>query len=405
MDKIVIVGGGAAGVAAAETLRQEGYVGRLALLCAETELPYHRPPLSKQVLTGAWDSGRTRLHEASHYADLGIRLVPGQASDLDTAARTVLLQDGYQLGYDHLVIATGVRPRLLPAGHDLSGVHVLRSARDATALRDAFAASASVVIVGAGFLGMEVAAAAVTRGLRVTVVEPLDQPMIRQVGPLVGAAVARLHREHGVDVRTGTLVTGLAGAGSGTTRGRVTGVVLSNGSVIPAECVVIAIGSVPATEWLHGSGLTVGNGVQCDEFCRAAPGVYAAGDVASWIHPGYRRRLRIEHWMHAAEQGTAAARNLLRDAKKGSGDPQPFAPVPYFWTDQYKVKIQVHGDPDLAGCTAIVVDGSVDEGRFVALYRKDGIVTAVLGWNAAARVGGYRKLLADQRTAGSPHPG
>jgi NADPH-dependent 2,4-dienoyl-CoA reductase/sulfur reductase-like enzyme len=393
MDKIVIVGGGAAGVAAAETLRQEGYVGRLMLLCAEAELPYDRPPLSKQVLTGAWDSGRTRLREAGHYADLGIRLVPGQASGLDTAARTVLLQDGCQLGYDHLVIATGVRPRFLPAGHDLAGVHVLRSVGDATALRDAFAASASVVIVGAGFLGMEVAAAAAARGLQVTVVDPLDQPMTRQVGPLVGAAVARLHREHGVAVRTGTLVTGLAG----TVSGQVTGIVLSNGSTIPAECVVIAIGSVPATEWLHGSGLSVSDGVQCDEFCRAAPGVYAAGDVASWIHPGYRRRLRIEHWMHAAEQGTAAARNLLRDAKKGSGAPEPFAPVPYFWTDQYKVKIQVHGDPDLAGCTATVADGSVDEGKFVALYRKDGIVTAVLGWNAAARLPRYRKLLACQQ--------
>lgn len=401
MDKIVIVGGGAAGVAAAETLRQEGYVGRLALLCAEAELPYDRPPLSKQVLTGAWDSGRTRLREASHYADLGIRLVPGQASGLDTVARTVLLQDGCELGYDHLVIATGVRPRLLPAGHDLAGVHVLRSARDATALRDAFAASASVVIVGAGLLGMEVAAAAATRGLRVTVVDPLDQPMTRQVGPLVGAAVARLHREHGVAVRTGALVTGLTGTASG----RVTGVLLANGSVISAECVVIAIGSVPATEWLRGSGLTVGDGLECDEFCRAAPGVYAAGDVASWIHPGYRRRLRIEHWMHAVEQGTAAARNLLRGAKKRPGDPEPFAPVPYFWTDQYKVKLQVYGDPDLASGTATIAEGSVDEGRFVALYRKDGIVTAVLGWNAAARLPGYRKLLTDQRTAGSPHPG
>jgi len=182
-------------------------------------------------------------------------------------------------------------------------------------------------------------------------------------------------------------------------------VVRANGSVISAECVVIAIGSVPATEWLRGSGLTVGDGLECDEFCRAAPGVYAAGDVASWIHPGYRRRLRIEHWMHAVEQGTAAARNLLRGAKKRPGDPEPFAPVPYFWTDQYKVKLQVYGDPDLASGTATIAEGSVDEGRFVALYRKDGIVTAVLGWNAAARLPGYRKLLTDQRTAGSPHPG
>jgi NADPH-dependent 2,4-dienoyl-CoA reductase/sulfur reductase-like enzyme len=241
---------------------------------------------------------------------------------------------------------------------------------------------------------MEVAAAAVARGLRVTVVDPLEQPMIRQVGPLIGAAVARLHREHGVDVRTGILVSGLAGSADGTA-GRVTGVMLADGSVIPAECVVVAIGSVPATEWLHGSGLAAGDGVECDEFCQAGPGVYAAGDVASWIHRGYGRRLRIEHRMHATEQGAAAARNLLRGARPG--DAEPFAPVPYFWTDQYKVKIQVHGDPDLAGCTVAIADGSVDEGKFVALYRKDGMVTAVLGWNAAARLPGYRRLLLDRQ--------
>lgn len=385
MEKIVIVGGGAAGVAAAETLRAEGHAGPLTLLCGEPELPYERPPLSKQVLTGAWDSDRIRLREASSYSDLDIRLVPGHARALDASSRTVELSDGYRLGYDGLIITTGVRPRRLPAGRELAGVHVLRGYQDAVALREAFASNASVVIVGAGFLGMEVAAAAVTLGLRVTVLDPLAQPMIRQVGPVIGAAVASLHREHGVDVRTGTPVSGLTGED-----GQVAGVVLADGSVIPARCVLIAIGSVPAIEWLHGSGLPVGDGVVCDEYCRAAPGVYAAGDVASWPHAGFRRRMRVEHRIHAGEQGSAAARNLLY------GDTEPFAPLPYFWTDQYRVKIQVHGDPDLTDCTVTVEEGSVEEGKFVALYRKDGIVTAVLGWNAAGRIPGYRKLLLDQ---------
>lgn len=381
MDSIIVVGGGAAGVAAAETLRQDGYAGSLTMLCGEPELPYDRPPLSKQVLTGAWDRDRTRLREAAHYTGLGIRLVHGQADALDTSGRTVRLADGHALPYDGLVIATGARPRRLPAGHDLDGVHVLRGHPDVAALRTAFDAAQRVVIVGAGFLGMEVAAAARGLGLDVTVVDPLAQPMIRQVGPMVGACVARLHREHGVDLRTEVGVSQLRGEA-----GRVAGVALTDGQVLAADCVLVAIGAVPATDWLATSGLTVGDGVECDQYCRAAPGIYAAGDVASWVNPRYKRRMRVEHRMNATEQGTAAARNLLR------GDTEPFAPLPYFWTDQYNVKIQVHGYlPD--GCQAAIEEGSPDDGKFVALYRKDRVLTAVLGWNAPARVPAYRKLL------------
>ncbi len=396
-EKIVIVGGGAAGVAAAETLRQDGYTGPLTMLCGEPDLPYDRPPLSKQVLTGAWESDRTRLREAAHYAGLGIRLVHGRADALDTGGRTVRLAGGGILPFDGLVIATGVQPRRLPAGHDLAGVHVLRGHPDVAALRAAFldlsggarggrpprsgGASKRVVIVGAGFLGMEVAAAARGLGLDVTVVDPLAQPMIRQIGPLIGSCVARLHREHGVDLRTDVGVTELRGE-----NGRIAGVALTDGQVLAADCVLVAIGAVPATDWLATSGLTIGDGVECDEYCRAAPGIYAAGDVASWVNPRYKRRMRVEHRMNATEQGTAAARNLLR------GDTEPFAPLPYFWTDQYKVKIQVHGYlPE--GCQAAIEEGSVDDGKFVALYRKDGVLTAVLGWNAAGRLPGYRKLL------------
>jgi NADPH-dependent 2,4-dienoyl-CoA reductase/sulfur reductase-like enzyme len=383
MDRVVVVGAGAAGVAAAETLRQEGYAGSLTLLGDEPELPYDRPPLSKQVLAGAWDAERTRLRDAAHYVSLGIRLVHGRARALDARGRVVRLADGYTLGFDGLVIATGVRPRRLPAGHDLAGVHVLRGHPDVAALRAAFATAGRVVIVGAGFLGMEVAAAARGLGLDVTVVDPLAQPMIRQVGPLIGAAVARLHREHGVHLRTGAGVRELRGAG-----GAVTGVALTTGEVLPADCVLVAIGAVPATDWLRGSGLPLGDGIECDEYCRAAPGVYAAGDVASWVNPRYQRRMRVEHRMNATEQGAAAAQNLLH------ADSEPFAPLPYFWTDQYKTKIQVHGHlPE--GSAAAIEEGSPDDGKFVAVYQKDDRPVAVLGWNAPARLPAYRKLLLD----------
>jgi 3-phenylpropionate/trans-cinnamate dioxygenase ferredoxin reductase component len=381
MDSVLIVGGGAAGLAAVETLRSEGYAGALTMVCDEPELPYDRPPLSKQVLTGAWDAERTRFREAAHYADLGIRLVRGRAGALDADGRTVYLSDGYPLRFDGLIIATGVRPRRLPTGHELAGVHVLRDHPDVAALRTAFAGTPRVVIVGGGFLGMEVAAAARGLGLDVTVIEPLAQPMIRQVGPMIGAEVARLHREHGVDLRTGIGATELVGDG-----GVLTGVALTDGSVVPGECVLVAIGAVPATEWLGTSGLTIGDGVECDEFCRAAPGIYAAGDVASWVNPRYQRRMRVEHRMNATEQGRAAAVNLLK------GDVQPFAPLPYFWSDQYNVKIQVHGHRS-DGAEAAIEEGSPAEGKFVALYREDGAPTAVLGWNSPARLIRYRKLL------------
>jgi 3-phenylpropionate/trans-cinnamate dioxygenase ferredoxin reductase component len=395
LDNIVVVGGGAAGVAAVETLRAEGFTGSLALVCGEPELPYDRPPLSKQVLTGAWDPDRTRFREASHYAGLSVRLVNGTAKSLDVASQMVELSDGYRLGYDGLIIATGVRPRRLGSGHDLAGVHVLRGLADVAALRTAFDAASGatgrVVIVGAGFLGMEVAAAARGLGLHVTVVDPLPEPMIRQVGPVVGAMVAALHRRQGVVVRTGTGVTGLVGsAEAGDRTGRVTGVALDDGSTLPADCVLVAIGAAPETEWLAGSGLSLGDGVECDEYLAAAPGVYAAGDVASWPSPRYQRRVRVEHRMNATEMGTCAAKNLLSGA--AGGELVPFDPLPYFWSDQYKVKLQVHGDLS-AECTATIEEGSVEDGKFVALFRRDGVVSAVLGWSAPAKMPGYRKLL------------
>lgn len=211
--------------------------------------------------------------------------------------------------------------------------------------------------------------------------------MIRQVGPEVAALIAGLHRDHGVELRLGVSVGEMRSEGD-----RVTAVALSDGTVVPADCVLVAIGAVPAVDWLRTSGLSLGDGVECDEYCRAAPGVYAAGDVASWVNPRYGRRMRLEHRMNATEQGTAAAHNLIH------GDVKPFAPLPYFWTDQYNVKLQVHGIlPE--GSEVTVEEGALGEDRFVALYRKDGLLTGVLGWNAPARVLPYRKLLLEQQPA------
>jgi 3-phenylpropionate/trans-cinnamate dioxygenase ferredoxin reductase component len=429
LDKIVVVGGGAAGVAAAEALRAEGHDGSLTLVCGEPHLPYDRPPLSKQVLTGAWDADRTRFRDGDHYAAAGITVVHGTAVSLSVADRTVSLLGGPVLGsflggpvlgsflggpvlgsflggpvlgYDGLIITTGVRPRVLGSGHDLRGVHVLRGLADTAALRAAFDRGPRVVIVGAGFLGMEVAAAARSLGLEVTVVDPLPQPMVRQVGPLVGSVVADLHRAQGVVVRTGVGVSEVVGLD-----GAVTGVRLDDGSVLPADCVLVAIGAVPSTEWLASSGLALGDGVECDEYLRAADGIYAAGDVASWVSPRYGRRVRVEHRMNATEMGTVAARNLLAAASASaaaaaaasdaasaaaSGGATQFDPVPYFWSDQYTVKIQVHGDLT-ASDTVTLEEGSVADGKFVALFHRDGVPTAVLGWNAPARMPVYRKQL------------
>ncbi|MEC3982796.1 NAD(P)/FAD-dependent oxidoreductase, partial [Amycolatopsis sp. H20-H5] len=237
----------------------------------------------------------------------------------------------------------------------------------ALALRVRLLRARNLVVVGAGFLGAEAAAVARELGLEVTLVDPLPGPMIRQLGQVVSGLLGELHTRHGVALRCGTGVSGLTGED-----GRVTAVRLDDGSTLPADVVLVAIGSSPAIGWLTGSGLELGNGVDCDEFCLAAPGVVAAGDVASWRHPDHGR-LRIEHRMNATEQGTAAAKTLLG---KGS----PFAPVPYFWTDQYEVKVQVHGVPSEDADFRIVA-GDPADGRFAALYGVDGRVSAALTWN------------------------
>jgi NADPH-dependent 2,4-dienoyl-CoA reductase/sulfur reductase-like enzyme len=382
--RVVIVGASAAGLTAAEALRRRGYDGALTLIGDERHLPYDRPPLSKQVLAGAWEPEQVLLRDKQALRGLDADLLLGQAAaGLDVTGRRVRLAGGGAVGYDAAVVATGVRPRRLP-GDRLAGVHVLRTLDDALALRARLLAGPRVVVVGAGFLGAEVAATAREMGLEVTLADPLPVPMHRQFGARAGSLIAQLHRDHGVAVRCGTGVSRFLAAA-----GRVTGVELADETVLDADLVVVAVGAVPATGWLAGSGLPLGNGVECDARCRAAPGIYAAGDVACWPNPLFGARMRLEHRMNATEQAIAVAGNLL-------GDGKPFAPVPYFWTDQYDTKIQAYGifPPD---AEFGLLSGDPGSRRFTAAYGRHGTVIGALGWNAPPReVRTLRQLVADR---------
>ncbi|MFE3827909.1 NAD(P)/FAD-dependent oxidoreductase [Streptomyces sp. NPDC059092] len=359
MKRIVVVGASAAGLAAVETLRREGYDGTLTLIGDEPRAPYDRPPLSKQILSGEWSPERLPLRPAADLDALGLDLRLGAAATgLDTADRTVRLADGTRVAYDGLIAATGVRPRRLPG----VGAHVLRTLDDALALRDRLGPGRHLAVVGAGFLGAEAAAVARRLGARVTLIEPAPVPLAHAVGTAVGEVLSRAHLEHGVDLRTGVSVQEIT----------EDGVLLGDGGLVEADEVLVAVGSLPNTEWLADSGLTVGDGLVCDAYCEAAPGVYGAGDVARWHNPLFGVDMRIEHRTHAAEQGMAAARNLLRpDARK------PFAPVPYFWSDQYDMKVQAYGY--LRGHDEVaVVAGDLAERRFVAAYRTGDRVAGAL---------------------------
>jgi NADPH-dependent 2,4-dienoyl-CoA reductase/sulfur reductase-like enzyme len=383
MDQIAIVGASAAGLTAAETLRREGYQGRLTLIGDEAHLPYDRPPLSKQVLAGQWEPAKTHLRKDEQIADLNAEFRLGSpAAGLDLDANEVVLADDTRVGYDGLVIATGVAPRRLPFGHDLAGVHVLRTLEHANALRAELLRQPKTVVIGAGFLGAEVAATARTLGLDVTLVDPLPVPMARQLGETVGKMLEELHRDNGVRVLMDTGVAEMLGSD-----GHVIGVRLTDGSVLDADVVLVAIGAVPVTDWLKDSGLTIDNGVVCDSRCQAAPGVYAAGDVANWEHPQYGRT-RLEHRMNATEQGMAVARNLL-------GADQAFAPIPYFWTDQYDAKVQAYGLVG-EGLEYAVVAGDPGERKFAALYGRDGVVTGGVGWNLPREIRKLRQAVVDR---------
>ncbi|WP_325119667.1 NAD(P)/FAD-dependent oxidoreductase [Streptomyces sp. GMR22] len=391
---VVIVGASVAGLTAAVTLRTEGYDGRLTLIGDEPHTPYNRPPLSKQILAGTWEPDRIKLRTDEELSALDARLLFGSsATGLDTAARRVVLDGGASVSYDALVIATGVTPNSLPGAHHLAGVHLLRTLDDALALRADLRRKPGVrvAVVGAGFLGSEAAAAARRMRLDVTMIDPRPVPMRRQFGDRIAALVGQLHKKNGVSMRCGTGVRRFFESG-----GRVTGLELTDGTLLDADVVVVAIGAVPAIGWLAGSGLELRNGVECDPTCRAAPGVYAAGDVASWHNNHFGCRMRLEHRLNATEQARAVAHNVL-------GENQPFAPVPYFWTDQYDAHIQAYGifpaDAELA-----VLHGELEGGHFVVAYGHRDRVVGVLGWNSPCELRKLRQLVVDRAPWGSILP-
>ena len=373
MSPIVVVGASLAGLSAVEALRDGGHPGPVVVVDPSPTLPSDRPPLSKQVLAGDWEPERATQPLAARLAELDVDLRLGlSATALDAGSRTLTLSDGSQVGASGIVLAMGASARHLP-GDPLAGVHVVRTMEDCLALRaDLDAVPSRVVVIGAGFIGAEVAATCRGRGLEVTMIEAAPVPLGRVLPGTIGGFITDLHREHGVDVRLGVGVDGLEADGDG----RVRAVRMADGTEIPAQVVVIGIGVVPNTAWLEGSGLDLDNGVVCDETCLAAPGITAAGDVARWPNPHYGEVMRVEHWEHAIEQGEAAGRRLLA----GDGPGEPFGAVPWFWSDQYDRKIQMAGRPG-PGDELAIVDGSVEERRFVATFRRGERCTAVLGVN------------------------
>jgi len=387
VNDIVIAGASLAGARAAETLREEGFGGSIRIVGEEDRPPYDRPPLSKQVLAGEWDADRATIPVPVD--DLDVEWLLGRrASSLDVADRRIGLDGGDALDFDGLVIATGARPRRLPGTEGLAGVHVVRTLDDSLGLRaDLDAAPDRVVVIGAGFIGAEVAATCRGLGLAVTMIEAMPVPLVRALGEEMGAACAEIHRDHGVDLRLGVGVAGLRGDQ------RVEAVELADGTVVPADVVVVGIGVVPNTEWLEGSGLTIADGVVCDETCLAAPGIVAAGDVARWPNPRFGVDMRVEHWDNALDQGAAAARRLLAGDEGGV----PYAPVPWFWSDQYDRKIQLAGRPAPDDEVRVVI-GSVEERRFVALYGRAGRLVGVLGMNRPRHVMQFRMKIEDDIT-------
>ena len=388
----VIVGASLAGINAARTLRLQGHTGSIIVVDADSERPYDRPPLSKQMLTGEWEPEKILLPAGKEDLDLEFSLGV-RAKAVDLAARQITLEgaDGTvaNTAFDSLIIASGASARRLPDTAGIAGVHVVRTLADSLALRAELEAGPSrVVVIGAGFIGAEVASSCRKRGIEVTLVEAMPLPLERILGAEMGRVCAQVHIENGVDLRLGTgvlqleteIVDGVE---------KVVGVALTDGTSVATEVVVVGIGVTLNVDWLEGSGLTLDDGVVCDNTLLAAPGVVAAGDIARYPSARFGRMLRVEHWETAIAGGEAAARRLLAEA---SGEtPVVFDPIPWFWSDQYDRKIQLAGRP-MPTDACVVVHGSTDEFRFVALYGDGDRLTGVLGMNRPRHVVQLRAL-------------
>jgi NADPH-dependent 2,4-dienoyl-CoA reductase/sulfur reductase-like enzyme len=385
----VIIGASLAGAKAAETLREEGFTGSITLLGSELELPYERPPLSKGYLLGQADKSSIYVHDEhwypGHHVDLQLGVT---ASAIDRGAKRVGLASGGSIAYDRLLLAMGAHPRRLDLpGSDLDGVHYLRTAADSEALATALAVppgeETRVVIVGAGWIGLEVAAAASEKGCAVTVVEPEPTALHRQLGPELGDFFADVHRSHGVEFRFGETATELHDG----VEGRVTGVRTSGGADVPADVVVVAIGAAPSVALAEAAGLEVANGVLVDAALRTGdPDVFAAGDVANVAHPLLGRRVRVEHWANALNGGPAAARSML-------GQDVSYDRVPYFFSDQYDVGMECSGLPEPGYYDQVVYRGERGTPEFIAFWLQGGCVVAGMNVNVWDVTDGIQALI------------
>ena len=394
LARVIVVGASLAGLRAAETLRQHDVATSIVVVGDEVHRPYDRPPLSKKILSGEWEPDRIHLRQPDVFDDLDVEWRLGStATELDTAGRELSLADGSVLGFDGLVIATGAHPRRLAGQDSFEHVHELRTLDDALRLRSEIAGGGRrVVVIGAGFIGLEAAATAKALGNDVVVLEGASAPLIRGLGAEMGEAIAELHRARGVDVRCGALIDGLTEQG----------VRLAGGDVVPADAVVVGIGVTPNTQWLEGSGLRLRDGVVCDANLNAldvsgdvVPGVFAAGDVARWPNGLFDEEMRVEHWTNAAEQGAHVATNLGHLA---AGEPLvPYEPLPFFWSDQFDHRIQFLGRA-AADDEVQVVAGSVADAKFLALFGRNGRLHGALGVNAPRWVMPTRKLFSERAT-------
>jgi 3-phenylpropionate/trans-cinnamate dioxygenase ferredoxin reductase component len=384
-SRFVIVGASLAGAKAAEALRKDGFDGEVTLIGEEGERPYERPPLSKQYLRGEEGPEKLFVHKEGYYDAAGIELRLGQTvASIDVDGRAVVLGSGERLPYTSLLLTTGAGPRRLNLpGADLEGVHYLRTLADSAALREAIEGAGRVAVIGAGWIGCEVAASARIMGRPVVMVETAQLPLQSVLGPELGRFYRDVHAGHGVEMHFGAATEALVGSG------RVEGVRLAGGEVLPADVVVVGVGVAPATELAEKAGIDVKNGVLTNEYLESSsPGIFAAGDVANAFHPLFGEQVRVEHWANARNQGPAAARNML-------GKARPYARVPYFYSDQYDVGMEYSGYAP--AWDDVVFRGDVARREFIAFWLKDGRVAAGMNVNIWDISGKVSDLVASRR--------
>jgi NADPH-dependent 2,4-dienoyl-CoA reductase/sulfur reductase-like enzyme len=388
-EHVIIAGGGLAGAKTAEALREHGYRGELTLIAGEDHLPYERPPMSKDYLAGKATLDDATVHPADWYTENDVTLLTGtRVTDVDAAAHQVRLDDGRSLGYDKLVLATGSVPRRLPLpGADAKRVHMLRTVDDSDAIRTVFGQGRRLVIIGGGWIGLEVAAAARAAGTDVTVIEALDLPLLNVLGPEAAAVFAELHRANGVDLRLGARLVAITTDGGG-----ATGVELAGGETIAADAVVVGVGVAPDLALAESAGLDIDNGVLVDATLRTSdPDIYAVGDIANHEHPVLGRRVRVEHWANALNQPAAAAASLL-------GDDTAYTELPYFYSDQYDLGMEYIGHAPRGAYDRVLVRGDLKGREFVAFWvAPDDRILAAMNVNVWDVVDQLKPLIAEGR--------